>query len=219
MFSILSSTSYQIVIHPTLLLLVIQLCVAWTRPVIRCIGPWEARLSRSRRDVAVASFSRSISDWSMESDWKIDTDVRDPMSSCLGAHFYHRVYLGRRCYGVLSWVYIIHISKSMHTVCALLCFVGVDHWLSSLIAFRVVSRTLGQPCDCAPVPVKRTQMMQYIPRDPQEFRASSYHDNVIKWTHFLRNWPFVRGIHQSPVNSPHKASDAELCWVLWSASE
>ena len=22
------------------------------------------------------------------------------------------------------------------------------------------------------------------------------HDDVIKWKHFLRNWPFVRGIHQ-----------------------
>ena len=30
------------------------------------------------------------------------------------------------------------------------------------------------------------------------------HDNVIKWKHFLRYWPFVRGIHRSPVNSPHK---------------
>ena len=30
------------------------------------------------------------------------------------------------------------------------------------------------------------------------------HDDVIKWKHFPRNWPFVRGIHLSPVNSPHK---------------
>ena len=30
------------------------------------------------------------------------------------------------------------------------------------------------------------------------------HDDVIKWKHFLRYWPFVRGIHWSPVNSPHK---------------
>ena len=30
------------------------------------------------------------------------------------------------------------------------------------------------------------------------------HDDVIKWKHFLRHWPFVRGIHRSPVNSPHK---------------
>ena len=30
------------------------------------------------------------------------------------------------------------------------------------------------------------------------------HDDVIKWKHFRRNWPFVRGIHRSPVTSPHK---------------
>ena len=30
------------------------------------------------------------------------------------------------------------------------------------------------------------------------------HDDVIKWKHFLRYWAFVRGIHRSPVNSPHK---------------
>ena len=27
------------------------------------------------------------------------------------------------------------------------------------------------------------------------------HDDVIKWEHFLRYWPFVRGIHRSPVDS------------------
>ena len=31
-----------------------------------------------------------------------------------------------------------------------------------------------------------------------------FHDDVIKWKHFPRHWPFVRGIHRSPVNSPHK---------------
>ena len=30
------------------------------------------------------------------------------------------------------------------------------------------------------------------------------HDDVIKWKHFPRNWPFVREIHRSPVNFPHK---------------
>ena len=33
---------------------------------------------------------------------------------------------------------------------------------------------------------------------------SCRHDDVIKWKHFPRKWPFVRGIHWSPVNSPHK---------------
>ena len=30
------------------------------------------------------------------------------------------------------------------------------------------------------------------------------HDDVIKWKHFPRYWPLARGIHRSPVNSPHK---------------
>ena len=30
------------------------------------------------------------------------------------------------------------------------------------------------------------------------------HDDVIKWKHFPRYWQFVRGIHRSTVNSPHK---------------
>ena len=34
--------------------------------------------------------------------------------------------------------------------------------------------------------------------------TNTIHDDVIKWKHFPRNWPFVRGIHRSPVNSPHK---------------
>ena len=32
----------------------------------------------------------------------------------------------------------------------------------------------------------------------------SCHDDVIKWKHFPRNWPFVREIHRSPVNFLHK---------------
>ena len=70
------------------------------------------------------------------------------------------------------------------------------------------------------------------------------HDEVIKWNHFPRYWPFARGIHRSqvllaicagnsPVTgvtghlrgeftghrwSPHtKASDAELWCFLWTA--
>ena len=30
------------------------------------------------------------------------------------------------------------------------------------------------------------------------------HDDVIKWKHFPRHWPFVWGIHRSLVNSPYK---------------
>ena len=46
-----------------------------------------------------------------------------------------------------------------------------------------------------------------------------WHDNVIKWKHFPRNWPFVRGIHRSRWAPHTKASDAEFWCFLWSASE
>ena len=32
----------------------------------------------------------------------------------------------------------------------------------------------------------------------------SHNADVIKWKHIPHYWPFVRGIHRSPVNSPHK---------------
>ena len=35
-------------------------------------------------------------------------------------------------------------------------------------------------------------------------RTFFVHDDAIKWKHFPRYWPFVWGIHRSPVNSPHK---------------
>ena len=37
------------------------------------------------------------------------------------------------------------------------------------------------------------------PRSPE-----NGHGDVIKWGNFPRYWPFVRGNHWSPVNSPHK---------------
>ena len=39
--------------------------------------------------------------------------------------------------------------------------------------------------------------------DPK-FKRNNEHDDFIKYKHFPHNWPFVRGIHRSPVNSPHK---------------
>ena len=35
-------------------------------------------------------------------------------------------------------------------------------------------------------------------------RFRTHHDDVIKWKHFPRYWPFVRGIHRSPMNSPQR---------------
>ena len=37
------------------------------------------------------------------------------------------------------------------------------------------------------------------------------HNDVTKWKHFLCYWPFVRGIHRSPVDFPHKG---QCCGAL-----
>ena len=54
-----------------------------------------------------------------------------------------------------------------------------------------------------PVEQKGTITCMYM-IDVVEFNHDPTHDDVIKLKHFTRYWPFVRGIHRSPVNSPHK---------------
>ena len=46
-----------------------------------------------------------------------------------------------------------------------------------------------------------------------------FHDDVIKWKHFPRYWPFVREFTGPRWIPRTKASEAELWCVLWSASE
>ena len=43
-----------------------------------------------------------------------------------------------------------------------------------------------------------------------------HHDDVIKWKHFPRYWPFLRGIHRSPVNSPQKGQWRGALIFFWS---
>ena len=42
-------------------------------------------------------------------------------------------------------------------------------------------------------------------------------DDVIKWRHFSRYWPFVRGIYRPSMNSPHKGQWRGALMFLWSA--
>ena len=37
-----------------------------------------------------------------------------------------------------------------------------------------------------------------------DYLSAAIHDDVIKWKHFPRYWPFMREIHWSPGDSPHK---------------
>ena len=53
-------------------------------------------------------------------------------------------------------------------------------------------------CDCVKVGNIITTIY------PLPLWVNSVHDDVIKWKHFPRYWPFVREFHRSPVNSTHK---------------
>ena len=64
------------------------------------------------------------------------------------------------------------------------------------LQFEMASRAL-EPLHCIEGTVKATDLVT--------------HEEVIKRKHFPRYWPFVRGIHRSPVNYPHKG---QWCWVL-----
>ena len=50
--------------------------------------------------------------------------------------------------------------------------------------------------------IKRKSKLFQLSHTKKQVKVS--HDDVIKWKHFPRYWPFVRGIHRLPVNSPHK---------------
>ena len=46
--------------------------------------------------------------------------------------------------------------------------------------------------------------LEIITKSKYDIEPSTHQADVIKWKHFPRYWPFVRGIYRSPVNSPHK---------------
>ena len=77
-----------------------------------------------------------------------------------------------------------------------LCFNGA---YPSLLQYRVLfDRAISR----LPAKSTATKPRQYTTK--HKVCAQSQHDNVIKWKHFPCCWPFVRGIHRSMVNSPHK---------------
>ena len=70
--------------------------------------------------------------------------------------------------------------------------------------------TLYWACDCKYMlgfklnhVIKREPWWNYV-KISRCCSVQSQHDDVIKWKHIPRYWPFVHGIHRSPVNSQHK---------------
>ena len=52
-------------------------------------------------------------------------------------------------------------------------------------------------CKCIAFTCRRVSLLGYV-------NMRDCYDGVIKWKHFPRYWPFVRGIHRSSVNYAHK---------------
>ena len=71
---------------------------------------------------------------------------------------------------------------------------------SSWPAFQQVM-SVGNTYRC---PNAEEPTLHCIENDTPTPAITCTHDDVIKWKHFPRYWPFVRGIHRSPMNSPHK---------------
>ena len=55
-------------------------------------------------------------------------------------------------------------------------------------------------------------------RDHMQTFAHRSHDDVIKWKYFPRYWPLVRGIHRSPVTSPHKGQWRGALMFSWTCA-
>ena len=82
---------------------------------------------------------------------------------------------------------------------------------TSISLCRII--VIGQ-CYLFVVSIKKTEVTLSYPRLPvASYRRCSAqmslcafvdgYDDIIKWKHLPRYWPFVRGIHRSTVDSPH----------------
>ena len=100
--------------------------------------------------------------------------------------------LSEQCWVIIKWTLrnkqhfnqniklLIHVNASENSVCLMAAILSTGRWVK----------------------------MTYLKFDLNLPGAIELmlvdHDDVIKWKHFPRYWPFVRGIHRSPVNSPHR---------------
>ena len=78
----------------------------------------------------------------------------------------------------------------------------------SLLAIQYLIARLGKHCPLAPINSVAIGCSCCM------WPVMVQHDDVIKWKHFLRYWPFVQGIHRSWWIPRTKASDAEL-WFFF----
>ena len=77
----------------------------------------------------------------------------------------------------------------------------LSHLALAIYIFVVNFDALAQASD---IQIERRQVVFLCWMQDLDPGSQTPHDDVIKWTPFPRHWPFVQGIHWSPVSSPHK---------------
>ena len=91
---------------------------------------------------------------------------------------------------------ILNISMRLYHMC-----------VRYLVTWNIAQKTNAhkiqrRPCNC--IRTQTPQQVSYRVFTVSILEKYNTHDDVIKWKRFPRYWPFVRGIHRSPVNSQHK---------------
>ena len=72
-----------------------------------------------------------------------------------------------------------------------------------MTSFKFIDRACKIPWQEIPASRHAQRSFMMLGLLEQSFDVGFF-DDVIKWKHFTRYWSFVRGIHWSPVDSPHK---------------
>ena len=98
-------------------------------------------------------------------------------------------------------------------VCLYACFITKSFLTNLRVSPRPDLPTMFGPCQSSCV-----QSDQSLRRSAAPLATCNFlHDDVIKRKHFPRYWPFVRGIHRSPVKSQHKGKwhGALMFSLIW----
>ena len=116
---------------------------------------------------------------------------------CPGMCYTGNGFVGKRRIPILAWIEWTDIGEvvlSCKFAHSLLSLNNGIHRKSFQRFTRIGTEKMGgyHPCCLSDLMLSTT------------YRIYNDNDDVIKWKHFPRYWPFVRGIHRSPVNSPHK---------------
>ena len=85
------------------------------------------------------------------------------------------------------------------------CLNNKDHFVSIYFLFWCLRGSAALYANASLIQIQwATDVFQVCWIISQSPCTAPTHDDVIKWKHIPRYWPFVWRIHRWPVNSPHK---------------